>query len=257
MSLRNIRLTLQYDGTSYHGWQAQKGSLTIQEVVQTAIQKMTGEQVSLSSAGRTDAGVHAIGQVATFFTNSNVPVKGFLMGLNSLLPPDISVLDVSECPFEFHARKHALRKLYNYHLILSSRRLPLFQKRAWVVREGLNVEKMRQACQFFLGTHDFTSLKAAGSSVKTSVRTILDCKIDEFSPNFPLSPEGAVHLLFSVVADGFLRYMVRNIVGLLYEIGIGKLQPEDVINVIAAKDRSAAGMTAPAQGLYLAKVFYD
>ncbi len=253
--MRNIKLTLQYDGTAYHGWQRQVNALTVQETVENAASRMTGERVSIVSAGRTDAGVHALGQVANFLTDSAIPLDGFLMGLNSLLPQDISVIDVAEAPLSFHARKNAIKKLYRYHLIMSRHRLPVFLNRAWVVREKLNVEHMRLALPSFVGVHDFSSFRAAGSSVKTSVRTIFDCRLDEASSSFTV-PDESLQLLFSVVADGFLRYMVRNIVGLLYEIGTGKRMPEDVVSILAARDRIAAGMTAPACGLYLAKVFY-
>ncbi len=253
---RNIKLTISYCGTGYHGWQRQAGHLSIQQVLEEAIEKMTGERVCLKASGRTDAGVHALAQVASFRTGSAIPLEGFFRGLNSILPGDIAVLRVEEVPWKFHPIADALSKTYCYHLISSYSPLPLWRKRAWIMDKALDYEAMEQAVDYFVGTQDFSAFMASGSSVKNAVRTIYSCKIDVINgPLFP--PTGGRHFLFTIAANGFLRYMVRNIVGLVVDIGLGKRKVADVAAVLASRDRSMAGPTAPAHGLYLMEVVYD
>lgn len=253
---RNIKLTIQYNGTRYHGWQRQIGQISVQEVIQAAIEKMAGEQVCLIGSGRTDTGVHALAQVANFHTGSKIPLEGFLKGLNSLLPEDIAILATSEASPDFHSIRDSICKVYCYHILVSNTKIPFWNKRAWLLNRSLDIYSMEKALSLLIGTHDFSAFKASGSNAKTGIRTIYLCEIKPINWEiFP--PSGGLHYMFTIAANGFLRYMVRNIVGLLVQIGLGTRSYEDMADVIASKDRSSAGPTAPPQGLYLKQVFYD
>ncbi len=252
---RKIRLLIQYDGSAFAGWQAQKTGITVQQTIEEALARMTGESCALLGSGRTDAGVHALGQVATFTTSSTIPCEGLVKGLNSLLPREVSILDVSEADPDFHPIASAVAKSYVYIVIRSSIRLPLMEKRAWVLDRELNLDAMARAGGMLEGTHDFTSFKASGSGANTSVRTLFRCEVRENIHG----PIPLVHwpcYTFYVAANGFLRYMVRNIVGYLVEIGLGRRKAEETSSVLEARDRSVAGMTAPPHGLYLKRVYY-
>jgi tRNA pseudouridine38-40 synthase len=253
---RNIKLVIQYDGTRYHGWQKQIDAISIQEVIQAALIKMTGEQICLISSGRTDSGVHALAQVANFHTNSKIPPKGFIKGLNSLLPEDIAIVDALEVSPGFHSIRDSICKVYDYHLLASATKSPFWHNRAWVLKYSLDFPSMKKALAALVGTHDFRAFKASGSEVKSNIRTIYFCEIRQITEEtFP--PFAGSHYIFTVAANGFLRYMVRNIVGLLVQIGLGKGSYQDMANVIASKNRSLAGITAPPQGLYLKQVYYN
>ncbi|MBI4794278.1 MAG: tRNA pseudouridine(38-40) synthase TruA [Deltaproteobacteria bacterium] len=245
--MRNIRLLLEYDGAAYHGWQRQKNALTIQEVVEKALAKLIGEPVKLLGSGRTDAGVHAWGQVANFHTASHIPLKAFHAGLNSLLPRDIAVLDAAEAPADFHARKSARAKTYEYRILNRKEPSPLNRRYAWLVRQTLDLEAMAQAAAMLLGEHDFSAFRASGGSPGHAVRQIL-------AAAWHPGAEGS--LRFSITANGFLRGMVRSLVGTMVEIGQGKRPPEDLAGLLASGDRSGAGATAPAHGLFLVEVVY-
>jgi len=245
--MRNIRLTLEYDGTCYHGWQRQKNALTIQEVVETALAKLTGEAVKLLGSGRTDAGVHAWAQVANFHTSSHIPLKAFHAGLNSLLPRDIAVLEAAAAPPDFHARKSARAKTYEYRILNRKEPSPLNRRYAWVVQDPLDLEAMAQAAAVLPGEHDFATFRASGGSPGHAVRQVLAAA---------WHPEGEGRLRFSITANGFLRGMVRSLVGTMVEIGRGKRPPEDLAALLAQADRRLAGPTAPAQGLFLVEVVY-
>jgi|UniRef100_A0A7V6A5W4 tRNA pseudouridine38-40 synthase len=244
---RNIRLTLEYDGTCYHGWQRQKNALSIQEVIETALARITGEAVRLTGSGRTDAGVHALGQVANFATCSTVPLRAFRHGLNSLLPLDIAVLEAEEVPLTFHARYSALSKTYAYRLLNRPVRSPINRLHAWLLTASLDVAAMQQAATALRGEHDFSAFRAAGSRPGTAVR-----RVDEAV--WRTRPEG--WLTFTISANGFLRGMVRSLVGTLVEIGKGKYPPEYLGEIMEKRDRRLAGPTAPPQGLFLVKVEY-
>ncbi|MDD2901784.1 MAG: tRNA pseudouridine(38-40) synthase TruA [Syntrophales bacterium] len=245
--MRNIRLLLEYDGTAYHGWQRQKNDLSIQEVVETALGRLTGAVVRLHASGRTDAGVHALGQVANFHTASAVPLPAFVRGLNSMLPKDIAILAAREEPPEFHARYSAKAKTYEYRLWCRPVRPPLELRYCWHLSRPLGLEAMARAAAALLGEHDFSAFRASGGSPGHAVREVLSAA---------WQPGAEGRLRFTITANGFLRGMVRSLVGTMVEIGQGKRPPEDLAGLIVSGDRRQAGATAPAQGLFLVEVVY-
>ena len=245
---RTIRLTLEYDGSSYHGWQRQVNALTIQEVVENCLFRLTGREVRLHGSGRTDAGVHALGQVAHFLTEASLPLAAFREGLNSLLPRDIVILEAREAPADFHARYGAKAKTYEYRILNRPVRSPLCLQQCWWLAHPLDVSLMRAATTFILGDQDFAAFQASGSAVKTTTRTVLAASWEE-------RPGGWRH--FRITASGFLRGMVRALVGTLVEVGWGKRPPADLSRLLAARDRRLAGPSAPAAGLYLVEVIYE
>lgn len=251
---RNIKLTIQYDGSRYHGWQRQRDKLTIQGVIEDAIKRITCEKTSLIGSGRTDAGVHAIAQVANFHTTSDIPAFGIQRGLNSILPKDIAITATEDVDDGFHAVKDVICKQYSYHIVSSTVRLPLWGKRAWVINHAIDPYTVSQALIHLQGEQDFAAFMASGGSVKTSIRTVHSTGFMQISPVFP--PAGGEHYIFTIAANGFLRYMVRNIVGVLSMIWTGKIPPDGIKNIIASKNRAMAGLTAPPQGLYLERVLY-
>jgi tRNA pseudouridine38-40 synthase len=246
-SHRNIRLLLEYDGTRYHGWQRQPDAVTIQEVLEAAVARLTGEAVALIGSGRTDAGVHALGQVANFRTGSAIPLKAFHQGLNSILPRDIVVLAAAAAPPEFHARKSARAKTYEYRILNRPNRSPLHHHYAWWLAPRLDLAAMTAAAAALPGEHDFTAFRASGSDNKNPVRRVLAAEWCE-------GPGG--WLTFTITATGFLRGMVRSLVGTMSEVGRGKAPPRVLEELLASGARHLAGPTAPAQGLYLVEVFY-
>ena len=246
-SLHNIKLVLTYDGSRYHGWQRQPNGITIQEVIEEKIQTMVKDPVTLIASGRTDAGVHAINQVCNFKTGSEIDPAILKKGLNSLLPADILVTDAEYVSLDFHARYDAKGKTYEYR-ILHREEPDIFQRKyLWHIRMPLDVEEMRKCVNFLLGTHDFSSFKSSGSGNINPVRSVMNAGI--------YGPENGL-LRFVIEADGFLRHMVRSIVGTLVEAGLGKINPLEFKEIIESKDRNLAGVKAPAQGLFLMKVRY-
>ncbi|MCX7822537.1 MAG: tRNA pseudouridine(38-40) synthase TruA [Syntrophobacterales bacterium] len=245
---RNFKLILEYDGSGYHGWQRQKGVLTVQEVLESSLAIMLGRELHVRAAGRTDAGVHALGQVVNFYARTRLQPMDIQRGLNSLLPDDIVVKHAEEVDQSFHARYSAKAKLYRY--LVLNRPLPsaLWRRYAWHVPYRLNIEDLNRALEYFRGEHDFSAFRASRSSVKSSVRVLYqaDCRVES---------DGL--LVFSFLGNGFLRHMVRIIVGTVIEVGMGKRTPDDIPAVMASKDRNLAGITAPAHGLYLVRVEYD
>lgn len=245
--MRNILLILEYDGTNYHGFQRQAGQLTIQEVLEGAIARITKEDiVRVTAAGRTDAGVHARGQVVNFKTLARMPARDFMPALNSILPGDIRVRESREVPLEFHARFDAISKVYGYTIQRGTYLSPFLRNYAHHVPYPLDVEKMRLAGSFLIGRHDLTSFCASGSETKTSVRTIM---------NLELVEKGDL-LTLIVEADGFLYNMVRIIAGTLIDVGRGRTPPGALPEILAGRDRRLAGPTAPARGLTLLSVKY-
>jgi tRNA pseudouridine38-40 synthase len=244
--MRNIKITVEYDGTGYQGWQRQPNGISIQEILENKLALITNGAVRLFGSGRTDAGVHAGGQVANFKTETTIECRNLLRGINSLLPNDIAVSDVIDVEDDFHARYSAKSKVYSYNIYNSSVRSPLYRNYSWHIFEKLNVESMKKAALYLPGTRDFSSFCAAGSDAKTYTRTVLDCSIVEETPM----------IIFTIEADGFLRYMVRNIIGTLVDVGKGRKTPEEFMEVMDSKDRTNAGITAPPQGLVLKEVKY-
>ncbi|MGI6678275.1 MAG: tRNA pseudouridine(38-40) synthase TruA [Dehalobacterium sp.] len=246
--MRNIKLLIEYDGTNYIGWQCQPSyqGQSIQGILEEGIQKMVRHKVNLFAAGRTDAGVHARGQVANFYTDSEIPAPRFPRALQGILPYDIVVKEACDVPENFHARYHATAKDYRYVIRQATLSDAFDWKYAYHVTFPLNLPEMEKATRIFLGTHDFRSFCAKGSPVKKFVRTVTKAELIQ---------EGN-YLYFDVTANGFLYNMVRIMVGTLIKIGRGKLQAEDVARIIDQKDRRFAGPTAPPHGLYLQKVKY-
>lgn len=239
--MRNFKMIVEYDGTAYCGWQRQENGLSIQQVLEEAIELITGEKVSVIGSGRTDAGVHALNQAAHFKSNSSLPLDNIYRGLNSVLPKDIVIKEMEEVPEDFHALRDVKSKVYVYKICNQRLRPAIGRNYFWHVRYPLNMEFMREATKYIIGTHDFSSFCAANTQVKDRVRTILDIDIKK-------NEEGIIEV--NVVAHGFLKYMVRNIVGTLVEIGRGKWEPEEMKRILESKDRKIAGATAPAYALF-------
>ena len=262
--MRNIRLRVAYDGTEYSGWQFQQNAPSIQGTLEAAISQMTGEKVQLIGAGRTDAGVHAVGQVANFLTNSTLPAYKFARGLDALVPPSIRVLEAEEVPFRFHAQFQAIRKRYRY--VIDNHRVPLPFSRFYSFNAygELDNQAMHTAGQHLLGKHDFRSFETNYPNKASSVRTIEEVTVKRVT-NWPVTwpdppPSTADQqghfVAIDVVADGFLYNMVRAITGTLLDVGWGKKSVDDVRMILTAMDRRLAGQTAPPQGLYLMQVDY-
>lgn len=247
--IRNIRLFLAYDGTNYLGFQIQPKGPTIQGILQEVLSQILGHKVKIKSAGRTDAGVHALCQVVHFLTTSDKPLEVIFRALNGLLPKDISVWLVEEVDFKFHPQRNVLRKTYQYYIYNSPVRNPLLRLYSWWVPEPLDILAMSACLTELIGTKDFASFRKAGTEVKTTVRTI-------YSAEFKWSKEHKNLLIFEIVGKGFMRYMVRNIVGALVEVGKGKLSLEQFREIIEAKDRKVAPPPAPPQGLILKHIEY-
>lgn len=244
--MRTIKLILEYDGTDYVGWQVQKNGKAVQEVVRQAVRTMTGEENDVVGASRTDAGVHALGQVAHFTTRTNIPGDGFLRGLNSMIPLDIRVLDARDASKDFHAQKDAKGKIYRYLINTAPVSSALHHRREWHVPHKLDLGAMREVGEVFIGKHDFKAFQASGSSVKHAVRTIKEVEISALSNGVAIE----------VMGDGFVRHMVRNMVGTMVEAGLGKRGPDDIKKLLEQGERTDAGICAPACGLYLVKVLY-
>ena len=251
---RNIKLVIAFDGTRYAGWQKQKNEPTIQGLLEEAITKMTATSVVVHGAGRTDAGVHALGMVANFATGANIPCPGFLKGLNSMLPADIRILAVKDTGPEFHARRSACAKTYFYNICTALVQIPTERLYSAHVPGYLDIEAVKDSLVCLQGSHDFSSFEASGSRDlgntvgRGANREILAARIIQ------RKTEDRIRLIFT--GDGFLRHMVRNIVGTLIQVGRGKITVQDFAQILAARDRTSAGPTAPAHGLFLQEVHY-
>lgn len=242
----NIKLKLQYDGSNYHGWQIQKNGVTVQETLVNAVNSVTGARPNIVGCGRTDAGVHALGYVCNFHTESNIPPEKFTYALNSHLPDDIRVFEAEAVGDEFHANKDAVKKRYIYRILNSEINDAFERKYAWHVRVPLDDTAMREAAKAFLGEHDFIGFASSGFSVKTTVRTIYSLDIKK---------SGDI-LTVDITGNGFLYNMVRIIAGTLVYIGCGRIDGREIESIIKSKCRNRAGITAPANGLFLREVYY-
>jgi tRNA pseudouridine38-40 synthase len=244
---RNIRLVVEYDGTNLHGWQLQKDKPTVQGELQRAIQEIEGRKVVVVGAGRTDAGVHAEGQVANFHTHSPMPSRKWPEALNSHLPPDIAVIGAQEVPLAFHAQYAATSKIYRYSVLNRPVRGALDRLRSHLVKAPLDVARMKEAAQALVGTHDFRSFGSEMSKKERTVRSICSFEVSARPP----------FIDFLVHGDGFLYNQVRAMVGTLLRVGLGAEPPSWVRTVLEARDRTRAGANVPARGLTLVEVRYD
>ncbi len=244
---RKFKLIIEYDGTRYHGWQVQLNGITIQEVLQNCLKKITGEERPVIGSGRTDAGVHAEAQAAHFETISKMTAQQFLMAFNSLLPHDIVIKQVDEVPDTFHAQRSAKRKIYRYTILNRQYPSALQHNRCLFIQYHLNIEAMRQAKTYLEGKHDFTAFRASNCEARNPVREINSIDIEQDGDFIIIHCDG----------NGFLKYMVRNIVGTLVQVGRNKIKPEQIKTILESRDRKNAGPTARPYGLCLVKVFYD
>lgn len=245
--MRNIKLTIEYDGKDFNGWQKQPNKLNIQGEIEKAIQNVTGEQVNLIGSGRTDAGVNAFGQVANFKIDSEFPIEKMATAINSQLKKSIRVKKAEEVSSDFHSRYNCHSKTYNYVIDNSEQGSAIYRNLSYHVSKKLNIEKMQKAISYFIGEHDFSGFKSSGTSSKSSVRTIYNATVVKENDKVTISLTG----------NGFLYNMVRIISGTLVEVGLNNIEPEEIPKIIEAKNRQMAGKTLPPQGLFLINVEYD
>ncbi len=244
--LKRVLLTIAYDGTNYHGWQVQKNAVTVQEVLCDVVAKMLGKAHEIVGTSRTDAGVHAREFTCHINCDDNIPETAFVRGLNSLLPPDIAVLDCKQIPLDFHARYNAKGKTYRYYIYNSNKKNPFKMRYAWQIERLLNVDKMNEFAKQIIGTHDFYAFSSSSRTVENTVRTITECYFIRENDD----------IILTVTANGFLYNMVRIIAGTAVAISDGKIFPQDIPKILNSKKRDKAGMTAPPQALFLEKVHY-
>ncbi len=245
--MRNIKLTIMYDGKDFNGWQKQPNKLNIQGTIEKVLSEMTGEEIELNASGRTDAGVHSFGQVANFKTNSKIPIEKFPIAINSKIKKSIVITNAEEVEERFHSRYNCKRKTYRYVIDNSEFPTPIYRYLEYHIPNKLNIEAMKNAAKYFEGEHDFKAFKSSGTSSKSSVRTIYKAEVKKAENN---------RIYIELTGNGFLYNMVRIISGTLVEVGLGKIKPEEIKNIIESKDRHKAGKTLPAHGLYLMNVNY-
>lgn len=246
--MRNIKLTIEYDGKNFAGWQIQPNKVSIQGEIIKAIQQVTGEEVELNASGRTDAGVHALGQVANFKTNSQIEIEKIPYAINSKLPHSIVIKKAEEVEERFHARYNCKGKTYRYQIRNSEFPSALNRYREFHVPQKLDVKKMKRAIKVFEGTHDFKGFKSSGGNPKkTTIRTLTKCELKQ---------EGEV-ITIELSGDGFLYNMVRIITGTILDVGLGKIREENLETILKSGNRSMAGRTLPPHGLYLVEVRYE
>lgn len=254
--MRTFKVTLSYDGTDFAGFQRQSNARSVQQVLEEALAPLEGRPVVVSGAGRTDSGVHALGQVASFALTHAIPPAELKQALNATFnatgSTDLRVIALEQAPDDFNARFSARGKLYRYRIVNAELIDPFERRFAWHVPRPLELERMREAAQHLIGEHDFAAFQAAGGNVRTSVRTITASEWVEKRLD-----DGGRLLTYEIAASGFLKYMVRSIVGTLVEIGFGRRETNTVRDLLVSGDRSKAGQTSPPHGLYLVRVDYD
>ncbi len=243
MAQKRVRLIVAYDGTNYHGWQVQNNGITIESELNRCLSELLGEPIEVIGASRTDAGVHALGNVAVFDTNARMPAEKISYALNQRLPEDIRIQKSEEVATDWHPRYCDSRKTYEYRIYRGEFALPTKRLYSLFTYHKLDVEKMQEAAEYFVGEHDFKSFCQVNAQVKSTVRTVTEVKVYEEGPD----------IIIRVTGNGFLYNMVRIMTGTLLEIGQGKRNPQEIPDMIAAKNREAAGPTAPAHGLMLVK----
>lgn len=248
--MKNIAMRIRYDGTNYHGWQRQKNGITIQQVIEDALSGLIGEDIRVTGCSRTDSGVHALEYVFNFYSNTSIPVQKLPYALNCRLAGDIVAYDAFETDLEFNSRFSSCGKRYIYRIWNSKVPDPFQYRYSWHVPYRIDVSSMICAASKFEGYHDFAGFMASGGSQKTTFRNIRMCdvSVDELQPEL---------IVITVEADAFLYNMVRIITGTLLEVGFGRIFEDDISKIILAKDRKLSGLTAPPQGLFLKKVYYD
>lgn len=244
--MRTLRLLVEYDGTDFVGWQQQDGQRSVQACLQDAFAQMVGAKALVRGASRTDAGVHALGQTASVEVESKIPLHGFLRGINAMLPFDVAVVELTEAAPGFDARRDARGKIYRYAIWNHAVRSPMHARTSWHVRDALDIHAMREAAALLVGVHDFGAFRASDCERLSTVREIRRLDVQRQDALVTLDLEGTA----------FLKYMVRILAGTLVAVGQGKLQTGDVAQLLQSKDRTAAGVTAPAAGLTLARVLY-
>lgn len=244
--MRNLLLTISYDGSNYHGWQVQKNAVTVQEVFQNAVKKLFKQNIDIKGCSRTDSGVHANKYCVSFKTDTDIPCENIIMALNSYLPDDIAVLNCTDMDIDFHARYNVVKKEYVYIINNSKIRNPFLRNYAFWYRYDIDADYLNEQAQAFVGTYDYSGFCSANSGVGDTVRTV---------QSFEVSRKGDM-VYFKVSADGFLYNMVRIMVGTLLFVNEGKIKKDELKNVILSKNRKLAGKTAPPQGLYLNDVIY-
>jgi tRNA pseudouridine38-40 synthase len=273
--MRNLRLLIAYDGTDFHGWQRQPNALTVQECLESAIERILGERVQVYGSGRTDAGVHALNQVANFKTDCTIPCENLVKALNDALPPTVRIKHAGEVSAQFHARYDVRSKTYRYRILQAPVCSPFLWRFVWHYPFPLDVQRMAKAARLFEGEHDFTTFAAADGSgaeegdlseARNTSRPASGGQPDAhkteaamvrrvFASRILRRPRTSM-LIYEVSGNGFLHHMVRNMVGTLMEVGRGKLEPSDILRILQARNRSMAGATAPSQGLCLVRVEY-
>jgi tRNA pseudouridine38-40 synthase len=245
--MRNIKLLIEYDGTNYVGWQVQPKRPTLQGILEEKLGLLTGETIQLFGSGRTDSGAHALGQVAHFKTQSRMDICSMQRALNSLLPRDIVILKIEEVEEAFHSRKHSKSKVYEYRILNRDLRSAFHRGYVWYIPQKLNLTEMKKATQSLIGEHDFSAFRTVGSPTRTTVRRVIRAE-------WKKGQDGL--LRFEIEANGFLKQMVRSIIGTLVEIGKGRMKAVEFRKILDSKDRNKAGPTAPAHGLFLKEVKY-
>ncbi len=246
--MRNIKLIIEYDGKDFNGWQKQKDKLNIQGTIEKAIEQITGEEIELMASGRTDRGVHAIGQVANFKTNSKIPIEKFPIAINTNLKKSIIIKSAEEVDERFHSRLNCKKKTYRYVINNSEYGTAIYRNLETHIPKKLNIKKMQEAIKYFEGEHDFKAFRASGTSSKSSIRTIYKAEVMQMPDN---------KIWIQLTGNGFLYNMVRIIAGTIVDVGLEKILPEDIEKIIKSKNREEAGKTLPPQGLYLVSVKYD
>ena len=244
--MKRVKLTVAYDGTGYCGWQVQPNGITVEEVLNKALQKLTGEEITVMGASRTDSGVHAMGNVAVFDTNTSIPAERIAMALNQRLPEDIVIVKSEEVPADFHPRYGDIKKTYEYHIVNTRTPMPTKRLYNYFVSYDLDIEKMRKAAGYLVGEHDFVSFCNVRTDVENTVRTVYALDVLQQGDEITVR----------ITGNGFLYNMVRIIVGTLIRVGRGFYEPEEVKRILEAKERTAAGVTAPPQGLFLMEIEY-
>ncbi|MBW1840474.1 MAG: tRNA pseudouridine(38-40) synthase TruA [Deltaproteobacteria bacterium] len=245
--LTNFKLTIEYDGSRYSGWQKQKNDRTLQGEIEKALMTMTDKKIVLHGSGRTDAGVHALGQVANFPCDTKILPEEFQRGLNSLLPDDIVIQSCERVHKKFHARFNAKHKTYSYRILNRPTPAAVGRQYAWFIRKKLDFDAMELAIPHIIGTHDFKAFEGSGSPRSHTIRSVMKAYLTVMDQE---------QVVFEIQADGFLRYMVRNIVGTLVDVGHGKITPDEFNKILLSRDRELAGATAPPHGLFLMAVKY-